>query len=330
MINDWKYFDFKEVFSFKRGSRYKTEDHRAGNIAYISSTKENNGIDSYVIPIDKMVVYSNAITLNNSGSVGYAFYHPYEFVSSDHCTVIQIRDKSIILDEKLALFIIPLLEAMKPKYNFAREISDTRLSKEKVLLPFNSKGNPDWKFMRNYIDSLAENIIFKSKETDLNDKTKKLTNLENWKLFKYNKIFELKKGKRLTKANILKGDTPFIAATEFNNGYRESIKSGPIHEGNTITVNYNGSVGKAFYQEDPFWASDDVNVLYPKFRLNKYVAMFLIPMIEVERFRYSFGRKWNSDRMELSEIKLPVNKKGEVDVEYMESYIKSLSYSNKI
>ena len=154
MTENWKNFNFKEVFDFKRGSRYKTEDHRSGNIAYISSTKENNGIDSYVIPIEKMIIYSNAITLNNSGSVGYAFYHPYEFVSSDHCTVIQIKDTSIKLDKKLALFLIPLLETMKPKYNFAREISDARLKKEKILLPIDNNGQADWTFMSNYIKSL--------------------------------------------------------------------------------------------------------------------------------------------------------------------------------
>jgi hypothetical protein len=104
----------------------------------------------------------------------------------------------------------------------------------------------------------------------------------------------------------------------------------PIHEGNTITVNYNGSVGESFYQPKPFWASDDVNVLYPKFRFNKYIAMFLIPLIKGEKYRFNYGRKWESSRMKESIIRLPVNNLGNVDVDFMENYIKSLPYSKSL
>ena len=54
-----------------------------------------------------------------------------------------------------------------------------------------------------------------------------------------------------------------------------------LHKGGTITVSYNGSVGETFYQEEPFWASDDVNVLYPKFNLTKNIAMFKINHIHI-------------------------------------------------
>ena len=41
---------------------------------------------------------------------------------------------------------------------------------------------------------------------------------KNWKWFKYNEIFEIKKGKRLTKADMINGDIPYIGATDSNNG----------------------------------------------------------------------------------------------------------------
>ena len=94
------------------------------------------------------------MTINNSGSVGYVFFHTYDFVCSDHCTVISIKEKSIVLNNYIAIFLKPIIESIKPKYNFAREISDSRLSKEKFSLPVDKKGNPDWGFMENYIKSL--------------------------------------------------------------------------------------------------------------------------------------------------------------------------------
>lgn len=157
-ISKWKEFDFNKVFDFKRGKRLTTLDQNDGNIAYISSTKTNNGIDNYISPPDYMTVYNNVMTINNSGSVGYVFFHSYDFVCSDHCTVISIKDKTIILNSFIAIFLKPILESVKPKYNFAREISDSRLNKEKISLPVNSKGNPDWTYMENYIKTLPYSI----------------------------------------------------------------------------------------------------------------------------------------------------------------------------
>lgn len=150
----WKEFKFSEVFSFKRGKRLVKLDQVDGDIAYISSSKVNNGIDNYISPPEYMTIYNNSITINNSGSVGYVFYHKYDFVCSDHCTVISILDADIALDCYIAIFLKPIMESMKPKYNFAREISDARLGKENIVLPVNDKGEPNWSYMRDYIKSL--------------------------------------------------------------------------------------------------------------------------------------------------------------------------------
>lgn len=145
-----------------------------------------------------------------------------------------------------------------------------------------------------------------------------------WALFKLSDLFDIKKGKRLTKADMVGGKTPFIAAIDHNNGVRQYIDRIPIHLGNTITVNYNGSVGEAFYQKDPFFASDDVNVLYPKFEMDQYIAMFIITVIKKEQYRFNYGRKWKLDRMCESTISLPFSTEGHPDFEYMRNYIQNI------
>jgi hypothetical protein len=152
---------------------------------------------------------------------------------------------------------------------------------------------------------------------------------DNWKKFKYSEIFDIRKGKRLTKNDFTFGHTPFIGAIDSNNGYRDFIDTPPIYQGNTITINYNGSVGEAFYQPRPFWASDDVNVLYPKFRLNEYIALFIITVIRNEKYRFNYGRKWELARMNESTILLPC-KNNKIDVEFIENYIKNLPNSEII
>lgn len=151
-----------------------------------------------------------------------------------------------------------------------------------------------------------------------------------WEWFELGKLFELKKGKRLTKNNMQAGDTPFIGSSEQDNGITSHINKKAIHKGNTISVTYNGSVAEAFYQPVDFWASDDVNVLYSNFSLNKYIALFLTSIIRKEKYRFSYGRKWHLDRMRESKIKLPVDKNNNPDWKFMEEYIKSLPYSAEI
>ena len=113
---------------------------------------------------------------------------------------------------------------------------------------------------------------------------KYLLDTRNWQWFRYDSLFKIVKGKRLTKADMIPGNIPFIGATEFNNGVTAYVGCDKnVHQGNLMTVSYNGSVGMAFYQPQDFFACDDVNVLYPAFHLNPYIAIFLITLIEKER-----------------------------------------------
>lgn len=153
----------------------------------------------------------------------------------------------------------------------------------------------------------------------------------NWKLFYFQDLFEIKKGKRLTKANMNVGTTPFIGAIDSNNGLTAFIDQEPIHSGNTITVNYNGNgVADAYYQSSPFWCSDDVNVLYPKFELTPEIALFITTVIRKEKYRFSYGRKWHVARMKVSTISLPCKTDGTLDLKFMQDYISTLPFSKEI
>ena len=53
-----------------------------------------------------------------------------------------------------------MLRRFSEKYNFNREINDPRISREKILLPITSFGEPDYAFMEQY----AKNIYRKKIE----------------------------------------------------------------------------------------------------------------------------------------------------------------------
>lgn len=139
------------------------------------------------------------------------------------------------------------------------------------------------------------------------------------------KLFVVKKGTRLTKANMKEGNINFVGASAVNNGVTATIGNNThVHPANTITVSYNGSVGATFFQPEPFWASDDVNVLYPKFKMTQQIAFFIIPIIKQLGKQYAFIDKWKKEDMEKTFIPLPATPSGKPDFQYMECKISSI------
>tara|TARA_B110000977_G_scaffold80356_1_gene107602 strand:- start:335 stop:721 length:387 start_codon:yes stop_codon:yes gene_type:complete len=103
-------------------------------------------------------VFSNCITIANSGSVGASFFHPYSFVASDHVTHLKNGEFS----KYIYLFIASIANRYSEKYNFNREINDTRLSREKIILPVTSQGKPDYQYMEQYIKNIESVYHIKS------------------------------------------------------------------------------------------------------------------------------------------------------------------------
>lgn len=117
---------------------------------------------------------------------------------------------------------------------------------------------------------------------------------------------------------------PFVTTQATNNGVRDWYDKF-TDEGNILVID-SAVLGYCCYQPLNFTASDHVEKLMPKFDLNVYRALFLTAIINKEQYRYSYGRKFNQDRIRDTIIKLPF-KNGKVDWEFMENYIKGLPYS---
>ena len=147
-----------------------------------------------------------------------------------------------------------------------------------------------------------------------------------WQEFPLEKLFKIVKGTRLTKRDMVDGDINYIGATAFNNGITAHIgNETALHKAGTLTVTYNGSIGETFYQEEPFWASDDVNILYPQFKMTRNIAHFLATIIKVVgKNNYAYEDKWQIEDMKKTAIKLPVTSDGEPDFAFMESYMDTL------
>lgn len=99
--------------------------------------------------------FSNCLTVANSGSVGSAFFHQYEFVASDHVT--QLKREG--LDKYAYLFMLPLINRLSEKYSFNREINDNRIKREKLILPATQTGEIDFAFMSSFMKEIEQDIL---------------------------------------------------------------------------------------------------------------------------------------------------------------------------
>lgn len=154
--------------------------------------------------------------------------------------------------------------------------------------------------------------------------------IKDWRPFKIGDLFDITKGSRLTKAHMIPGNVRFIGASSKNNGCTAYVgNSGPIHRQNTITVCYNGSVGAAFYQDEPYLASDDVNILNPKFKMEEHTALYLLALIRKAGTEFDYNDKWNVDAMLQSEITLPVTALGDPDWDRMKQFMAEIEKKAK-
>lgn len=351
---NWQKFKLKDLFDIYTSSDKNYLKSEDGNVPYVSSTQFNNGVSSFVK--SEVTQSGNTITVARNGSVGSSFYHSYNYCASPDD--VRIFRPKFHLNKYIALFLCTLIENEKYRFTYGRKFGTKRMQEAEIKLPVDSNNTPDWRWIENHVkNALVTGLQQKAKSVWCNNfdkgkvSEKKLSlKTQNWKYFKYDEIFDIKKGFYNKKPDDnLNGTIPFIGATDSNNGITswcdyETIEltsktgegtNAPIEEKifkpNCITVSNNGSVGFAFYQTQEFTCTHDVNPLYLKnHTLNKYIAMFLCSLIEMERFRWAYGRKWRPIRMPHSLIKLPITKDGTPDWQFMEDYIKTLPYSKSI
>ena len=282
-------------------------------VNFVSRTANNNGVVARVGRVESIEPFpAGCITVALGGSVLSSFVQAYRFYTAFHVMVLEPK-RELSLSEKL--FYCMCIMANAYRYSYGRQANTTL---KDIELPDTI---PQWVYDTKINPITTIKTFAKIRPLDIGQ----------WGEYTLGELFIIHKGKRLTKDVMVDGAVNFIGAISENNGVRQFIDIEPMFSPNCITVNYNGSVGEAFYQSEPFWASDDVNILYPNgWELDKYIAMFIITTIKANRYKFSYGRKWTLEKMKESIIKLPKSPDSSPDWAMMGNYIKSLAYSDRI
>lgn len=319
-ISNWKAFAIADLFDVIKGTRLTRANMKAGSIRYIGASTFNNGITAYIAN-DEHLHPANTISVSYNGSVGVAFYQDEPFWASDDVNILYPK---FPLTQNIALFLIPIIQRVGTQYAFIDKWKKEDMERDKIKLPVDKNGVPDFQYMERYIDlEIKKTQMFIQEIAAGLSKNRKHIEIQHWGPFRLGDLFDIVKGSRLTKADMREGNIRYIGASSFNNGITAYIGNDEqLHPANTLTVCYNGSdIGRTFYQTEPYWATDDVNVLYPKFEMNESIALFFAPIIKCVGGLHEYDDKWKLDDMKKDVIKLPIKVDGTPDFAYMESYI---------
>jgi hypothetical protein len=141
-------------------------------------------------------------------------------------------------------------------------------------------------------------------------------------------LFIPERGTRLTKEDRIFGDIPLVTAGEGNLGVKTLISNDEQKRySNRITIDM---FCNSYVHVDTFCCDDNIITLKPEYEISKYAMIFISTIIELDKYRYQYGRQYRMKNFEKHTVRLPLGDNNLPDWEFMEKYIKSLPYSEFI
>lgn len=339
MLNDveWLPFYLERLFNFKRGSSGSKSLLNNGEIPLVSARKKNNGWDSFVNVPDDKIVEANTLTVNNNGDggAGLAYLQETKYTATQDVTILS---PTLKLSKYTMLFLVRAISMQESKFGFGNKANSSHLKAQRIMLPVNKSGEPNWKFMNDYISEKVKALQIRVVSLQISDtngirpislKDRKWGSFELQQIF--NEIIPVK-GKKADSYSV--GKTPYITTTSFKNGlaYFVSGSETEMSPKNTLTIDPIG--GKVFFHPYKFigrgGAGSAVNILKNE-KFEKYILLFLATAIELNSSKKaSYGTQLNGRRLRQQKIMLPIDYNDQPDWQFMEDYIKSLPNSNLI
>ena len=282
-------------------------------VNFVARTSQNNGVVARVKPI-KGIVPQKAGTLScaTSGSVLSTFVQDEPYYSGRDLYVLTPK---VELTKEQKMFYAMVITQNKYRYSYGRAANKTL---KDIEIPSLDECNT-------FIGDYKINPI----KTIIDGKNTPVLITKNWKEFYLNDLFRIYAGKYYYKDEYNDGNTAYITASNEDNAIAKRIDIEPDFDGNVLTI---GKVGATtYYQSENFCATSDVNILRSVFRLNKYIGLFLVTVINFsENYKWNYGRQARISDCKEMVVRLPVSVEGQPDWQFMEDYIKSLPYSDII
>jgi len=158
----WQVFNICDVFDVATGANVKSSLLSAGSLPRITAKDTVNGIALFTSdkPSGKLRFNEKCVSVSFLGSV---FYQPYK--SSFDMKIHSLTIKGRKMNAYVGLFIATECKKQFCKYAYGNQLSSTDLPKQKILLPIDSEGKPDWDYMESHMRRIESQQILQYLET---------------------------------------------------------------------------------------------------------------------------------------------------------------------
>ena len=155
-FESWKTYKIKDVFpNIVKPAVYHTREVKENpeGIPYVVRSKFNNGVKYYVERPNSNVNPAKVISFGAENAT--FFYQKSEWISGRDMYYIDTRG----IDECACLFITSCLQPIAEKYSYNYGMFPDLLKEERIKLPANKNGDPDYAFMEKYM-RIVENKVY--------------------------------------------------------------------------------------------------------------------------------------------------------------------------
>lgn len=237
-------------------------------------------------------------------------------------------------DALLFFFVIFKKAVLSLNVNYVNKFTRDMAKSIVIKLPSHDNETPDFSLMRSMIRNFQnESKKLLEKRMNLCDIPKTKIYTETWGEFSITDFFVVDTGTKLDKVKMRK-DNPqvnFVGRSNQNNGITcivNKIQGLEPYKAGTLTLALGGEyLGSCFVQPEPFYTSQNVDVLIPKENLSWNAKQFIATCIFKEsQLNYkAFIKELNAHVKTDFSFKLPTNSDGQPDFAYMEETIRTLS-----
>ena len=159
--SQWKDFIIGEIFEIQNSKAYHKSNLSASfdkKIPYITRTKFNNGLDSFV-ENDETFIKNPKNSIVFGAESALFFYEPFEFITGNKMYYIH-HEK---FNKHICLFLVAVLNnaISNSKFDYYHGLTGSRLKSIRVLLPVDENKNLNFKFMEDFMKEIEKQQILK-------------------------------------------------------------------------------------------------------------------------------------------------------------------------
>lgn len=283
------------------------EMYEVGTVPFISNGVGNLGVLGLVKP------RKNDRVFNFDGICVSAFCEatvhksPYLPRGNGGSGLTVLEPKNKLSFEELLYIASYINSTYRWKFSYGRMVVKDRIKNFEINIPNKIKtikSIPQLVPEKQELQIIRENIKFKS--------------------FNIQEFFTLERGDFHALDKLKSGKYPTISRVTTDNGiegFYDKPRNAQIYPKKTITIS--STSGDAFLQLDDFISTDNVVILIPKREFSIEELLYISVMLNLEKWRISYGRQGYKGLFSKTNIFLPVDDKGNVNEEYINRVVRN-------